>query len=196
MEQDTVTFNNVVYKKNKAGYFKCPYNCSNAGYPAKKWKTTKGFLKHMEDHVLWEAKAVAKLQYEKEYLIQKNKNIEAYIEAMSKLTPMYNIGDVIYVVHDCISKPEYVWKFNRNVRVRYFDYYTYECRKIVISKIDIVMPSLPDATLANVNMFTYGDTFKCYSCKDVFVNEIDAKNETHSRTKIMEDYERNNLCGD
>lgn len=43
-----IIFENVTIKPSKLGYYKYPFKCHDSRYPQPKWKTEKGFMKHLE----------------------------------------------------------------------------------------------------------------------------------------------------
>lgn len=124
--------------KAKNGYYKCPFRCdSHSGYPAKKWKTEKGFRQHME-------KCTGKPSYFNKK-VEENKIRTKKIEELKKLCIEsgkipYKIGDTINYYGYYVTKPTHVQKFNRMVRVRYEEERSYYAETTTVNHIDFEIP--------------------------------------------------------
>lgn len=107
--------------KPKSGAYLCPFGCGPKGYPKSKWKTEKGFRKHMEscdNSPLAKERANGRevaAQAERE--VKKIAALEAFKVAQDGLGKA--VGDEIFYVQMRVIAPTHVRKFDRMVRVRY-----------------------------------------------------------------------------
>ena len=102
-----IEFEGKTVKPNKNGEYKCPFNCGHTGYPVRKWKTEKGFRRHMNNCS------------QRPSLLRKRKetNDSLKIKALSEVTK--NVGQVIFYIHEIIVKPTHIQRGNRMQRIRY-----------------------------------------------------------------------------
>lgn len=112
--------------------FRCPYRCHDKNYPAPKWKTEKGYLKHLETCI----KNPDNIKKKKEEF---NIVLEKFNEIKNDflLNFPYKIGQKIYYVREYIIKPTHVQRGNRQVRVRYEAEKRFEANESIINSIDV-----------------------------------------------------------
>ena len=110
----------------KKGFYKCPFRCGDSRYPARKWKTSEGFYKHMKECP--RRPSLLKKQHD-DYKA-------ASVSALAAVTQ--KVGDRIFFVQEIITKPTHVQRFNRMVRVRYEAEKRFEAYDAVISTIDFI----------------------------------------------------------
>jgi|GEM_PF-1747582 Zn-dependent M32 family carboxypeptidase len=128
---ETIYFEDKKIKPGKDGKYKCPFRCGRPDYPAPRWKTMAGFLKHLNEC----PKSGAGLKKQAEaykalMVIEDKRKQEALASCPQK------IGDTIYFVHEVITKPEYVRRGDRMVRMRYEAEKAFHAERIVIDAID------------------------------------------------------------
>lgn len=98
----------------KRGVYSCPYRCHSGSYAPPKWKTEKGFRKHMGE-CRCSPSAWQRQQAEQEALAAER---AAKIEEALATTGL-RIGDKVFVSSYTVTKPTHAQKFGRMVRVRY-----------------------------------------------------------------------------
>jgi hypothetical protein len=130
-ENETIYFEDKKIKPHKDGKYRCPFHCGRSGYPAPKWKTMKGFLKHLNECPNSGAGRKKQEEVNKILMVAEEKRKE---EALSACP--HKIGDIIYFVHEVITKPEYVRRGDRMVRMRYEPEKAFYAERIVIESID------------------------------------------------------------
>ena len=139
MELPTIDFEGVLVKP-KAGYYHCPFNCSDPRYPSKKWKTEKGFRDHMlvcpntpKKEILKAKIAETKKQNDE---VKLNKFNELKEQTLNSGKIPYKIGQEIYYVREVVVKDTHEWRFNRRVRVRYEAVKAFRAETAIIRLID------------------------------------------------------------
>jgi hypothetical protein len=111
---DSIEFEGKTVKPTKGGVYHCPYNCSDPGYPRKKWKTEKGFRKHMEKCPNSPSAAQRKLDE------QAHRKAESDAKAQEAMKDCpHKIGDTVFYVREIITSPTHKHNGQRMVRVRY-----------------------------------------------------------------------------
>lgn len=117
----------------KNGGYRCPYKCHSAGYPAPKWKTEKGFIRHMETckarPSLVKINSLKRVNDQLKLAELKQKCLESSLVT-------FKIGDVIHYVGYYVTKPTHVQRFNKMVRVRYEEERRYYSKSDIITSID------------------------------------------------------------
>ena len=95
-----IEFEGKIIKPSKTGIYKCPFGCGRKDYPAPKWKTEKGFMRHLENCYM-RPSAVEKRNNEKQQKnndqIERN-NILETLKDLFIATLKYKIGDEISFV--------------------------------------------------------------------------------------------------
>ena len=130
MENETIYFEDKKIKPHKDGKYRCPFHCGAEGYPKPKWKTMKGFLKHLNECP--KSGAAQKRQEEARKIqmaAEENRKQEALANCKHK------IGDTIYFVQETITKPTHVRRGDRMVHVRYEAEKVFRAERIVIDDI-------------------------------------------------------------
>ncbi len=111
---ETIYFEDRKIPPGKDGQYRCPFRCGSSGYPARKWKTMAGFMKHLNECP--KSAAGRKRTEEKDKLAREA--AEAY-KAKALAAIGHKIGDTIHFIHEIIVKPEYEQRGSRQVRMRY-----------------------------------------------------------------------------
>jgi hypothetical protein len=126
-----IEFDGKIVKPDKRGFYRCPFRCGSPNYPQPKWKTEKGFRKHMSKC----PNSPSQLKIKTESLNKYYKDLEMQkIEALKNVEQ--KIGDRIFYVLEEITKPTHVQRFNRMVRVRYEPEKRFMAGETIINKID------------------------------------------------------------
>lgn len=160
-------------KPNKQGFYKCPY-CppSTNGYPARKWKTEKGILKHLSECNYTPEKMLLKKEKEESDKIK----FDILVREALQLLNIGN-GDRIYYVKSIVVKPEYEWRGNRRVRVRYEEVLKFEACSVMVHSIDAKYSdyfTTANAVLTNC-LFINGTIMFDQICADRSSAELKAK---------------------
>ena len=92
IELKPIEFEGLKIKPSR-GVYKCPFNCSNPNYPTQKWKTEKGFIRHLES--CYKRPSFISKQNE-----DKKKLLDEFEEIKKEYLPTikYKIGDNIWWV--------------------------------------------------------------------------------------------------
>ena len=139
---NNIIFENVVIKPSKSGYYKCPFNCHDSRYPQPKWKTEKGFMKHLEKCNM-KPSVVSQCEMKKQEI---DNQINEWKEILDELKPIIlsnlglNIGDEICFIKCIIVKDTHEQRYNRMVRVRYEPILRYEAVRTTITSINFIIP--------------------------------------------------------
>lgn len=112
-------------EKNKV--YRCPYNCGTPGYPKPKWKTEKGYKKHIETcHMRPQAvQQRADQRKEKELRDQ-----QVIVETLKKCE--YKIGDTIHYCTYSVTHPTHI----NGRKVRYEEKRRYYSARAIIDSIE------------------------------------------------------------
>ncbi len=127
-----IEFEGKKVKPNAQGFYKCPY-CKPNGYPAKKWKTSNGFIKHTQEC----GYAPSKVKIREEKQASQKAEFELLKQEALKLSGL-RIDDEIYYVKEITVKPEYEQRGTRRVRVRYEAVMRYEAVTTKIASLDFI----------------------------------------------------------
>ena len=151
-----IEFEGKIIKPSKTGIYKCPFGCGRKDYPAPKWKTEKGFMRHLENCYM-RPSAVEKRNNEKQQKnndqIERN-NILETLKDLFIATLKYKIGDEISFVKKVVVKDTHEWRGNRSVKVRYEPVLRFDAIKTTISSINFKEPdTIP--TIENMTKFVY-----------------------------------------
>jgi hypothetical protein len=131
VENETIYFEDKKIPPGRDGQYKCPFKCGRAGYPARRWKTMAGFMKHLNECP--RSAAGRKKQEEKDKLAR----IAAEERKAAALAAIgHRIGDTIHFVHEIIVKSEYEQRWGRQVRVRYEPVKRFVGKTIEVERID------------------------------------------------------------
>lgn len=131
---DTIDFPEIEFMgkkiKPKGGAYRCPYACGDSRYPQPKYKTEKGFIKHLNSCRL-NPELVKKRENEK---LEQAKIME---EKINNIISKCNrkIGDKIFYVQEIITRPTHENRFGRMVRVRYEAEKIFRARESIIETI-------------------------------------------------------------
>jgi len=164
-----IEFEGKIVNPSKRGYYRCPYNCYQAGYPAPKWKTEKGFRQHMQ-------KCTGKPSYKEKVKNRQNENVEKIKSFIQLFLEKYPIGSELIFSSYYITKPTHVQKYRRMVRVRYEEERKYFSAKIEIKKVE---PSQE----YYCNTFLINSVYWRHKI-DIFNNIIDAERYAESQQKL------------
>lgn len=123
----------------RAGIYRCPYCKGNNDprYPAKTWKTEKGFRSHMEScHKKPSAVAKRDAAAEQKRIADEEKaEAQAIMDANAKETSPVKIGETVHVCDYYVSKPCYEQRGSRMVKVRYEEERVYYGRSFQVQDI-------------------------------------------------------------
>ena len=157
MEQDKpiIEFEGEKVKPNKQGYYKCPFKCGDPRYPEKKWKTEKGFRKHME-----KCPNRPSVLKEKERKKKEEQDLLEYYKNYFLNNDAWEIGTELPIVRDHIIKPEYKQRGNRMVRVRYE----------AVHKFDATFITINDYAFKNILPFGLNTDYETFKHNTVFIN--------------------------
>ena len=106
------------------GVYRCPYNCGDPRYPRKKWKTERGFRRHMKNCPNKPSAVEARR-------IEKEKRQREKEDALSRCP--YKVGDEIIYVAEVITGPTHD---HLGRRIRYEPEKHYRAAKTIIRSID------------------------------------------------------------
>lgn len=100
--------------KPSRGVYRCPYHCYTGSYAAPKWKTQRGFERHMESCPC-SPSATAKKATAAEALA-----VERAVQRDEAITASgLKLGDEVFYVRYQVTRPTHVNRGGRQVRVRY-----------------------------------------------------------------------------
>lgn len=143
IELKPIEFEGIIIKPSR-GVYKCPFNCANPSYPTPKWKTEKGFIRHLES-CYNRPSIIAKQKEEKAQVLDNFEKIKhEYLPTIK-----YKIGDNIWWVRRIVVKDTHEWRFNRSVRVRYEQVLKFEAQNSTINSVDFEEP-FGNVTLDNI----------------------------------------------
>lgn len=125
-----IDFEGTIVKPSKNGYYKCPFKCHDQRYAAPKWKTEKGFRKHMKKC----PKNPAVLKKERQFL---DKHYEE-LKAKALESCPYKLGQRIYFIRQVVTHPQYEYRYGKSVRVRTYDEGYYSAMEATITKIEVI----------------------------------------------------------
>lgn len=171
------------------GIYRCPYNCGQKGYPAKKWKTEKGFRKHMTECPK-RPSAVNKRQeaeLERANLVNDWKNTLEFLKEELLYTLNIKIGQEVFWVRRIVVKDTHEWRGNRSVKVRYEPILRFVPEKTTISVFNFETPNKePDLEYAK-QLLLINNVVHFTSLVDSFET---AENIAFEKTKADEDYRK------
>jgi hypothetical protein len=114
--------------KPQRGVYRCPFNCGDPRYPRPKWKTVKGFMRHLQGCSQSPAKIEARRKAQKEREEKLYGKAQQLIEESG-----LHIGDTIFCVYEIITKPV---RDSRGRKVRYEPEKRFRARQEVIESIE------------------------------------------------------------
>jgi len=123
-----IEFEGLKIKPQKNGVYHCPFNCGDSRYPRKKWKTVKGFMKHLQECPQSPANVAARQKAKEELEIKLHGETQEQIEKSG-----LHIGDTIFCVYEVITKHV---RDARGRRVRYEPEKKFYARQEVIESIE------------------------------------------------------------
>ena len=189
MENKEIEFEGIKIKPNKTGYYKCPFGChTNSSYPKPKWKTEKGFRKHLEGCFM-KPSEVEKCDIEKKK--KYNEQLER-INILESLIPEflekfeYKIGDEISYVQKVIVKDTHEWKGERYVRVRYEPILRYDAINTTVRSIHFSEQDITP-TIENIRNLVYFN-FSSDTRLSIVVKKHDAVKIAKEQTDKDEQY--------
>ena len=175
-ENEVIYFEDKKIKPGRDGTYRCPFRCSRSDYPAPKWKTMKGFLKHLNECPKSSAgRSKQNEVYKAQLAVEEGRRKEALA-----VCP-YKIGDTIYFVHEVITKPEYVKRGDRMVRMRY------EPEKAFWARIEIIESLDWDGSHGVIFNRAYRPLKMCSSFEDA---QKQAKESEEAWKQYVEDCQR------
>lgn len=187
MENNNIfEFEGVIIKPSKNGIYRCPFGCGRKDYPAPKWKTKNGIIKHLNNCSMKPSIVKAKNDkiIELELLDKQYSEIINSIkeEVISNLP--YKIGDEIFYVKKIVVKDTHEWRGNRSVKVRYEQELKYVSIKDTIREINFYKP-LFKPTIENAkDLIYFNNGIGINSLYNNYQEAIDASNK---KTKANED---------
>lgn len=125
-----IDFEGHLVKPDKRGFYRCPYACGDARFPARKWKTEAGFRKHMGECGYRPSAVKARLTAD-----EARKAADEIRKAEALATCPYKIGQRIHYVREVILKPTHEPRFGRMARVRYEAVKRFDACEAVIESI-------------------------------------------------------------
>lgn len=139
-DMSEIIFDGVKITQTKAGFWKCPFGCHvDKRYPTPKWKTEKGFIKHLEKC----SKTPSAIEKQKNEKQKKLETLDSLKEEFIK-TLDFKIGDEVSFVKKIVVEDTHEWRWNRQVRVRYEPVLKFEAVKTTITSINFYEPlSIP-----------------------------------------------------
>ena len=148
MELKDIIFEGITIKP-KNGVYKCPFKCGNPGYPTPKWKTEKGFLKHLNS-CYKRPSLITKQENDKQELLDELEKVkQEYLPTIK-----YKIGDKIWFVRKIVEKDTHEWRFTRLVKVRYEPILRFDAEETTIRSINFDEPYF-HVTLENIGRLLY-----------------------------------------
>ncbi len=135
---DEVDFEGTVVRP-RGGVYRCPY-CKGIGdprYPAKSWKTLKGFQNHMGvcsgKPSSVEKKRLRDIETQKK---MEEANIrQAEMNEAAKQSSPVKVGEKVHVCTYYVSKPTHEWRGSRLVHVRYDEVRDYQGRTLEVTGV-------------------------------------------------------------
>jgi len=178
---DIIEFEGVKIKPSR-GIYRCPFNCHRSDYPAPKWKTKQGIMKHLQTC----SKRPSNIKR-----LSENKEVEDMIfdrykkEALNMVT--HQIGQTIYWVRKIIVKDTHEWRGSRLVKMRYEQILRFEAVESVINSIDIIKRSnyTPTAEYLLKNCLYFNGVIPIQNLRSSL---DEAKKEAIESTKRDEEY--------
>lgn len=188
-ENNIIEFEGIKIKPTKSGYYKCPFGChTNSSYPQPKWKTEKGFRKHLECCFMKpsevEKRDIEKKKKDNEQL-ERNNILETLIpEFLEKIE--YKIGDEISYVQKVIVKDTHEWKGDRHIRVRYEPILRYDAINTTIRSIHFresdIIPTIEN--IRNLVYFNFSSDIRL----SIIVKKHEAQKIAKDNTEKDEQY--------
>jgi len=177
-------FEGVKIKPSKTGVYRCPFNCNRSDYPAPKWKTEQGIMKHLQS---------CRNRPSNVKRLAENKEVEDEIfeglkkKALAMVTQ--KDGDKIFWVRRIVVKDTHEQRGNRLVKMRYEPILRFEAYESEIKTIDLLSNSnrAPSAEY----LFKHNVFFNTIIPIGSLRNSIEeAKSDAAKLTKQDEDYRR------
>ena len=113
MKLPAIEFEGKVVKPT-SGVYRCPFGCGDKRYPAKKWKTERGFRKHMTECWMRPSEVARR-----EEIAHRNNEKLVERKAAALAACPVAIGDTIDYVREIIVKPTHEQRGSRMIKVRY-----------------------------------------------------------------------------
>ena len=132
-----ISYNGLIIKPSRGAY-SCPYKCgAGSKYPAPKWKTEKGLMKHLSQCCMRpEAVRQRDDQQKRDGIIAAQK-AELFQRKQSEMLEIcnYSLGQKVCYIATTIVKPRYEQRGGRMVKVRYEDVLRFDGAVAVIKRI-------------------------------------------------------------
>jgi hypothetical protein len=170
-----IEFEGKIIKPSKTGIYKCPFGCGRKDYPAPKWKTESGIIKHLKQCYM-RPSAVEARNEAKEDLEQLHQD---YADTLDFLTEQilyelpYKIGDEIFYINRIIVKDTHEWRGNRSVKVRYEQVLRFEAVKDVIREINFDKPKQEPTTENAKNIIYFNNGVRINALHNSYQEAID-----------------------
>jgi len=139
---EAIDFEGKLVTPTATGIYRCPYNCGQSGYPAKKWKTEKGFVKHTTECPK-RPSAVNKRQeaeLQRIDLVNDWKNTLEFLKEELLYNLNIELGQEVYWVRRIVVKDTHEWRGNRSVKVRYEPVLSFVPEKTTIATFTFETP--------------------------------------------------------
>lgn len=139
---EAINFEGKIVKPTPTGIYRCPYNCSQKGYPAKKWKTESGFKKHMTECPKRPSAVEKRNEAELARLDMVNdwKNTLEYLKEELLYSLNIKVGQEVYWVRGIVVKDTHEWRGNRSVKVRYEPVLSFVPEKTIVISFTFEAP--------------------------------------------------------
>ena len=139
------------------GVYRCPFKCGDKRYPAPKWKTERGFRKHMTECWMRPSEVARR----EEIAARHNRQLSMKRDAAIAACPVA-IGDTIDFVREIIDKPIYEQRGSRMVKVRYEEVKRFVADRTTVREIGY-------------------DGFQCVINKHIALSDIEPTREAAER---------------
>lgn len=184
MKQNVIEFEGAKIKPSKTGVYRCPFKCHRSDYPAPKWKTEQGIMKHLQTC----SKRPSNIKR-----LAENKEVEDMIfegfkkKALEMVT--HKIGETIYWVRKIIVKDTHERRGNRMVKMRYEPILRFEAKESVINSFGIISQNnyAPSAEYLLDNCLYFNGSIHVQNLRASF---DEAQREAAERTKRDEEHRR------
>jgi len=185
-----IEFQGVKIKKS-GEYWKCPFKChKDKRFPAPKWKTLKGFEKHLNscpnspsNIKIKEEKERLEEELKKKWIQKLNEFKDSIINSIS-----YKIGDECYIIDKIVLKDVYEWARTRWVKVRHEPILHFKPLKIKIEKIDFCEPKQEPTDENLISFLLINDKYKI---NELIKSEEEAKKEADEKNRIYKQHLEN-----
>lgn len=111
--------------------YRCPYECGDPRYPRPKWKTERGYLKHLES-----CPSRPEAVQQREEAALERLAVENECRRVALSTFLHRVGDDVVVMSYRVTKPTRERRGRRMVRIRYEEERKYFAKLIKIRSLE------------------------------------------------------------